>query len=65
MVIAMMTMRILQIIQGKYTKRLPQFKVRQTFFSLHPTRPQSKLTSPPRGNCVYSLHPAPVHSEPP
>ena len=31
----------------------------------HPTRPQSKLLSPPRGNCACSLHPAPVHSEPP
>lgn len=64
-VIMRMTTRILQITQGKYTKRLPQFKVRQTFSSLHPTRPQSKLMSPPRGNCAYSLHPAPVHSEPP
>ena len=57
--------RILQIIQGKYTKRLPQLKARQTLLYLHPTRPQSKLLSPPRGNCACSLHPAPVHSEPP
>lgn len=62
---ARMTTRILQIIRSKYTKRLPQFKARQTFFSLHPTCLQSKLMSPPRGNCAYLLHPAPVHSEPP
>ena len=57
--------RILQIIQGKYTNRLPQLKARQTLLYLHPTCKQSKLLSPPRGNCAYLLHPAPVHSEAP